>query len=81
MLSHRRKPSMCATLTWQKGILERLQATKDQQPVPSSQPFRQASNDFTTRPADPEPHTDREEEADAAAMRMLDQLLDGDDPD
>ena len=36
MLTHHHTPSMCATLTWQKGILQDHQATKDKQNVPSN---------------------------------------------
>ena len=53
MLTHQRAPSMCATLIWQKGILEGLQATKDQQTVLSNHPHHQASNSFTGRSAAP----------------------------
>ena len=77
MLPHRQEPSMCPTLTWQKGILEGLQAKKDHHPVPSMRRFHPA----TTRSADPVPNTEHEGDTDDAAMRLLEQLFDGDDPD
>lgn len=79
MLAHRNAPYVCANLSWQKRILEDLQNSKDRQYVPnvlSEQPLPNA----TIRPdglADPQ--FDRESGNDAAAMRLLDQLLAGDD--
>ena len=71
MLTHRCAPSMCATLTWQKDVLERLQGTRDHDHVTLNATVVLAT---TVQSAEPEPHISQKALQDAAYTRLLDQL-------
>lgn len=82
-LNHQHAPSMCPNLQWQHNVLEMFQQHKDK---------RDDRNDIQTEPERnqepspdvPEPdhdqNLDREADRDAATMRVLDQLLEGHNP-
>ena len=84
-LHHHQTPAVCASIQSQTKILERLQAQKDQkdflenepQPVPV---FNAAMPDSEPEP-EPVPDPDQEAAEDRSFMKILDQMLKGQNPD
>ena len=81
-LRHHQTPTVCANLKWQSRVLEILQEQKDQHdPLENEPPPVHTS--FSGPVPDPEPMSDPERDAanDSSIMRMLDQMLEGANPD
>ena len=76
LLPHRNTSTLCVNLSWQKETLEKFQKSKDQQSVPSTPIIPSTSAQLG-----PDATFEQDEQDDAAAMRLLDQLLAGDNPD
>jgi hypothetical protein len=82
-ISHCKHASVCSNLQWQQNILEIMQKQKDQE----DEQLEELSFQLKTTPmppdsTEPEPahDPDAEEIQDAATMRALDQLLNGQNP-
>ena len=79
ILPHQNSPSICENLSWQLDMLEKLQRTKDtlvqtHAAIPPNEvEYRDTS--------DPVADFEQEASQDEATMRILDELLDGQNPD
>jgi hypothetical protein len=82
-LKHQDAPNICPNLRWQHQILEMFQRQNDETDSSSScRPVSEPDFHMFEPEPEPEPHCDAEVEksGDAATMRVLDQMLDGGDP-
>ena len=83
-LNHQNAPSMCPNLQWQHNVLEMFQKQKDKRDdrndVQAEPEHEQAPRSQQAEP-DLEQNPDLEADRDTATMRVLDLLLEGQNPD
>jgi hypothetical protein len=85
-LKHQEAPNICPNLHWQHQILEMFQKKKDEMDMqnspPSSNPVSEpdAYMSYYIPDPDPDPNPMMEEAQNAATISVLDQMLDGKDP-
>lgn len=82
-LNHQDAPSICPNLQWQHKILDMFQKQKDEKDDYDIQNEPEPARDRTqtTDHAETVPDPDKEAAHDAATMRALDQLLEGENPE
>lgn len=77
ILPHQNSPGICDNLVWQRNMLEKLQRKKDTLPQTHVPISTAESLNMADSVADPERETSKDE----ATMRVLDEMLNGHNPD